>query len=462
VLAVLWGGLVLTLSQSSFAGLLAGLFVLAALRYPLAKVAPAVLAAAAVAVPAVAVAGRPGTAPAVPAPTAGAPADRRCTFPGEEPAPRSDRLPAQRDVPGSLGGDAEVVDAVLRAGWSALRAEDPEARLDPATARVRLAERVEDQVVALVSASGLGRRLLADMWVWGPGADRLVATSAGLARGVVDPVPTAYALNDALVQAIEVCGSSYAVLAAAPGTTGRVSWTTAITPQLRGERRSIPAPLRADGTAVFRLDAADARFRLTRAGRELWDGGPQVGSLSPWPLPTDEELDRVAAAAPGDGDPELLRTIARMSLNGGNIPVPQSDRRVLWSGRAGRATVAVAACTLPGGVQYLTGGSTAAADRLDGPYYFGLVAPGALERTVLAWRPARPGKPLVVFAVGGVRAEAVLAGGAVVPVALSGGGGVLAAGGSVVRVRVYGADDRLIGEQVPGQGLAPVPREAPL
>ncbi|HZB51781.1 MAG TPA: hypothetical protein VE547_22010, partial [Mycobacteriales bacterium] len=103
----------------------------------------AVLAAAAVAVPAVALAGRPGTAPAVPAPTAGAPADRRCTFPGEEPAPRSDRLPAQRDVPGSLGGDADVVDAVLRAGWSALRAEDPEARLDPATARVRLAERVE-------------------------------------------------------------------------------------------------------------------------------------------------------------------------------------------------------------------------------------------------------------------------------------------------------------------------------
>src|SRR5215204_5244637 len=44
-LAVLWGGLVLTLSQSSFAALLAGLFVLAALRFPSAKVAPAVVAA---------------------------------------------------------------------------------------------------------------------------------------------------------------------------------------------------------------------------------------------------------------------------------------------------------------------------------------------------------------------------------------------------------------------------------
>ena len=39
LLAVLWGGLVLTLSQSSFAGLLAGLFVLAALRFPVRRVA---------------------------------------------------------------------------------------------------------------------------------------------------------------------------------------------------------------------------------------------------------------------------------------------------------------------------------------------------------------------------------------------------------------------------------------
>ncbi len=43
-LVVLWGGLLLTLSQSSFAGLLAGLFVLAALRYPLAKVVPSIVA----------------------------------------------------------------------------------------------------------------------------------------------------------------------------------------------------------------------------------------------------------------------------------------------------------------------------------------------------------------------------------------------------------------------------------
>ena len=48
-LAVLWGGLLLTLSQSSFAALLAGLFVLAALRFPLHRVLPAVVAGLAVA-----------------------------------------------------------------------------------------------------------------------------------------------------------------------------------------------------------------------------------------------------------------------------------------------------------------------------------------------------------------------------------------------------------------------------
>ena len=47
-LVILWGGLLLTLSQSSFASLLCGLFVLAALRFPLAKVLPlAVVAVAA-------------------------------------------------------------------------------------------------------------------------------------------------------------------------------------------------------------------------------------------------------------------------------------------------------------------------------------------------------------------------------------------------------------------------------
>jgi hypothetical protein len=39
---------------------------------------------------------------------------------------------------------------------------------------------------------------------------------------------------------------------------------------------------------------------------------------------------------------------------------------------------------------------------------------------------------------------------------------LLDAGATVRRVRVYGAGDRLIGEQEPGEGLVAVPRETPL
>jgi hypothetical protein len=414
-----------------------------------------VLAVAAVAVPSIALADRSAAPPA---------ADRRCVFPGNEPAtvPEGVQLPAQRNVPGSLGGDAELVTAVLRAGWSAMRAEAGGSLLDPGTAHVQLVQRVEGQVIALVSATGLDRRLLGDTWVWGPDADHLVGMSAGGARSP-RPMRTAYGIGDVLLQAIEVCGLRYVVVAAAPGTTGRASWISAITPQLRAERSSMTVPMRADGIAVFRSDAPDLRIRLERAGRSVWDGPLQSGiEGSPWQRPTEKDLDRVAAEAPGNGDPDILRSMVNMGLDGSNLPVQQSDQRVLWSGRAGSGTVAVSTCTLPGGVRYVTGGASRGVGSLNGPYYFGLLAPGALERTVLAWRPNLPGKPLVAFAVGGLRAEAVLADGDVARFALSGGGGVLESGATVRRVRVYGAGDRLIGEQVPGQGLADVPRETPL
>ena len=148
-----------------------------------------VLAVAAVAVPSIALADRPGTPSA---------ADRRCVFPGNGFAPRADRLPVQRDVPGSLGGDAELVTAVLRAGWSGMRAEAGGSLLDPGTARVRMVERVEGQVVALVSVDGLGRRLIAETWVWGPDADHLVAMAAG---GVRAPTPVRTAARRALLLA---------------------------------------------------------------------------------------------------------------------------------------------------------------------------------------------------------------------------------------------------------------------
>ncbi len=415
-----------------------------------------VVALAAVAVPSFALADR-RAAPSA----ADRPAERRCEFDGAVPEPVPDvRLPAQRDVRGSLGGNAELVSTVLRVGWATLYADARGAPLDPSTARVEMVQRVEGQIVGMISASGPDRRSLRDWWVWGPDAEHLVGFPVVGAAPAV-PRRTPYATGDAVVHQATICGLPYVLVATAPGATGRASWISGISPQLRPVRSTLTVPMRADGIAAFRVDAYKPRVRLERAGRVLFDGPATTSDGDPFG-PTEDELDRVAAEAPGDGDPDLVRSIVEMQLGAAGLPVPQSDRRVLWAGRAGAATVAISACTLPGGVAFVTGGTTATAGSLDRPYYSGLLAPGALERTVLAWRIGRPGEPVVAFAVGGVRAEAVLANGDVRRFALSGGGGVLESGATVRRVRVYGAGDRLIGEQVPGQGLVEVPSETPV
>jgi hypothetical protein len=409
-----------------------------------------VVAVVAIVVPSVTLADRPTAPPST---------ERQCAFPGYKPAPGTFRLPAQSSVPGSLGGDAGVVAASLSAGWSALRAGDVGSSLDQGRAAVRMVQRVDGQIVALVSASGLGRRLIAEVWVWGPHVDHLVTMPAGEVRAPT-PVHTAYAIGDVLIQGIDVCGSRHIVVATAPGTTGRATWIHAITPQLRAERSTLVVPMRADGIAVFRSDAPDLRIRLERAGRVVWDSGPQSSIIpSPWLRPTEQELDRAAAEASGNGNPDLVRSIVTMQLGGEILPVAQSNPAVLWSGRAGPATVALLTCTLPGGVRFVTAASAVAVGALYDPRYTGLLAPGALERTVLAWRPDESGRSVAVFAVGGVRAEAVLANGTVAGFTLSHGGGVLESRAAVRRVRVYGADDRLMGEQVPGHGLVDVPRE---
>lgn len=423
-----------------------------------------VLAAAAVAVPAVALADRPaisvaGDRPGTPvAPSTGPPTEPRCV--AESPGPRPPlkvRLPVQREAPGSLGGDAELVAAVLRAGWRGL-AMGLDPRLDPTTARVHLVQEVEGQVVGVFTAADTARQELAEVVVQGPDRGSLVGHRTG---GVQSPRPvrTTFAEGDAFVKAVEVCGRRHVVAAAPPGTTGRVSWTSGIGPDLRPQRTELAMPMRADGTGTVRVESSWDRIRLQRAGRVLFDGGPNGFSRS-FGM-TEADQDRVAAEAPGDGDPVLVRTFVKLTLGATSFPFPESDQRVLWTGRVGRTTVAFGTSALPNGVRYVTGSATSTKDALSG-YYLGLLEPGALERTVLAFRAYVPGRPLVAFAVGGARAEAVLGTGEVARFALSGGGGVLETGAAVSTVRVYDADDRLIGEQVPDRGLAPVPRETPI
>lgn len=410
-----------------------------------------VLALAAVAVPAVALSDRP------PTPTATGP---HCSFAGG-PAPlTADRLPAQRDVPGSLGGDAQLVSAVLAQGWAGLRAQDSTRLLDPGTAKVLMVEQVEGQIIAIVAADGLGRRVINETWVWGSDAEHLGTYPSG-AVNAPSPVRTPYAIGNVFLEGLKICGSRYVVVATAPGTTGRMRWISAITPQLRAVERTQVLPIRADGIAVFRSDAEDPRIRLERAGRVVFEGGlpsRDIGLKSP----TEQDIQRIVAEAPGNGSRSLVRTIVDMSLLATELPVQPSGQRVLWTGRAGRATVAISVCTLPGGVRYVATGAAIAVNSLLDDRYRGLLVPGTLEHTVLAWPITQAADALAVYAAGGVRAEAVLADGGAVLFALSDGGGVLQSTATVRRVRVYDADNRLIGEQVPGEGLSELPHVNPI
>jgi hypothetical protein len=89
----------------------------------------------------------------------------------------------------------------------------------------------------------------------------------------------------------------------------------------------------------------------------------------------------------------------------------------------------------------------------------GCVPAGQLDRTVFAARLTDlVGQPLLVIApAAATRAEAVFVGGAVVPVPFTEGGGFLIRAGSVVKVRAYDQNGRLIGMAVPGRGQIGLP-----
>lgn len=54
-----------------------------------------------------------------------------------------------------------------------------------------------------------------------------------------------------------------------------------------------------------------------------------------------------------------------------------------------------------------------------------LLAAGALQRNVLAWRSQHPAAPLVVVVPGGVRAEGIRADRSTIAIPLTDGGGIL-------------------------------------
>lgn len=400
----------------------------------------AAVAVAAVVVPILDVRDRPVAPPAA---LTGCPV----SYPGTTPAAAAPGLVPQRDVRGSLAGDPTVVDAVLRTGWATLVEDGNTSRLAAGTARVVLAERAGGQIVGVVTAR-TGTRV-DQAYVVGPDAARLRGQGGGssLTLPRTGPRPD----GDLLVGTVDVCDVPQLVVVAPPGTTGTLTWVTRIGAQLTVDRSVADVPLRADGAVVYAPPVPQATLRLEQGGRLVTEQRLSLGVRS-WD-PDAEEVRRAVAAAPGDGDPDLVEEI--VSHQPDPPAVAQSGLRVLWTGRTrGGITVAVAVTTLRSGAQYVWAGSGKGAGATQEDWS-GLLPAGALPRTVLAWRLTEHPKVLAVVAVGG--AESYTTGTDTSSVTAFDTGALIEDGAGINSVSVYAAGQQLIGTQVPGEGLTPVP-----
>ena len=303
-------------------------------------------------VPAALAATRTDAAPA--GPPATAPADDSCAD-WRSRRVADPRLPAQRDVLGSLGGDPAAVTAVAEAGWGAMRSDG---ELDVGRTRVQAVQRTTDGwILGVVTGSDRAGRLAFTAHVAGRSLTDLRSGMFGGGIGGEEPILTRFAGGDSTGVDFVGCGPDRVVVIGPPGSEGRVSWIAGIRADATVDRRTERVAVGPDGVGVAARPAPgqDLAVRVVDDGRVL-----TVSALSrgPHPLtgPDEPTLARLLQAAPGDADPGIAaKILARQSWE---PSVPQADPRVVWAGGRGPVTTAVAMTRLEGGAWYVWGGLT--------------------------------------------------------------------------------------------------------
>ena len=341
-------------------------------------------------------AGPPATG--APAATAVPQSTGACPAPGTTPA-TGPAFPAQRDVRGSLGGDAATVQAVPRSAWT-------------------------------VMAQGHNERVL---------------TLAQPVTGMRD------------------CGRDYVVVLAAPGTTATVQDVTALTPAGRPVRTTLRVPVAPSGLGILRLASPGATITVVRGGRTVVKDKVVPAGAEYKPLTDAQIDAATQGWDPGSLPAGRKRTITGASvgmLSAATYRLPVSDFRTLWLADTGDGMAGLFTWTVPGGARIVVGlKETGPAGKIIAGYG-GLLPPGTdLDDAVVAWdtqfQNPVPGLVAVVAAPRGVRAEAVLGGGTVQQVPMTRGGAALPVG--TTSVRVYDAAGRLLGTR----GIGPVSPNCP-
>lgn len=368
-----------------------------------------------------------------------------CAVSGEAvPATDVPGLPVtQTGVRGSLGGDQELVRAAARVGYVTEATGHGGAHFVAATTRVELLERVDGQVVGLVTVRDADRKNLGLAYVVGPDAAGLRGVGQGDTIAGT-PITTPFPKGSSDIGAVLVCGRPYGVVVAPPGTAVRASWVTDIAASGEGVVTDTTVPLGADGSAVFPLTAANVHVRVPGNDALLSTGGELFG-------PPPDAVARAVAAAPTSGDPDPTTVGAIVAGQPDVVPVPQSGLRVLWACESGGLTVAIAATRLPSGAYYVWAGSAVGTDGSpDG--WSGILPAGGLDRALLAWSLSqRPGRPVVVWSARGGSQVTFTPGGATD--LLLRGGAIRSPGEGIRRVTVPG-----VGDQSVSGGLLPMPR----
>jgi hypothetical protein len=287
--------------------------------------------------------------------------------PGAAPPAEAPQLVAAPDVDvlvgpprGNLAGDEQLLDGLLVADWTALRAGNGQTYDPPAADRsVVFAGDIGNIRTALVTATVDGQRVGA----WFTGSRGAPADQLRLAGP-----PAPLATNSPVTRLDTTTSPAALVVIGAPGDAVLLSEAVVVAADGTLERRYRPLTT-VDGVATATVDSTTAfgvaaSVRIDRHGAPVFRGAPAPTRL-PGPAPTSAPV-RTPHGAP-QPPAALVEEFAADLARATGLEPATLKMRALWSGAlpapdGGTVPAAVLAATYPSGAVAVAGGWTPSRD----------------------------------------------------------------------------------------------------
>jgi len=369
------------------------------------------------------------------------------------------------DTRGSLAGDRALL---LEAGRVALATKlTGRDAVDPQSLRVPYAEQVDGYTVVLVVGRGLHEDYAAVFLGRAPGERALTVaggtsfysgqtTAAGRAdgRGFLDPVQ--------VLSVVTIGDRGFGVAIFPAGSRATVSRTTTLQANCTvAAGQAVPLPL-TDGAAMFPVaPGGNPQVRVTDGrGRPLLARPAGAVGGGPADLTEEQAAAQVVASMRGDAPADQVAGVAGFArVDSEQVPVAERPIRYvgIWAGRLpGRPGIAALM-----GAQYASGAIAlnGLISAENGQGYTGWSVneclPAGQPNTLLLGQRlfGDPTQPVIMIGPpGAASARVSFSTGAPVPVRLTGGGGLLAHPGTLVRVSFFDRDGQQLGSALPSPG----------